>query len=155
MNIDVMRKPRGSIQDSLSEDVSLLILQWVHKRPSSRDLRNCLLVCQRWCDLAIPILYHDVVLRNTNISSFATGVRLPNASSVRSLTIHLDAEVPLKPLDQAADPAAFVEDVELMKRNGSAETQPLWQRLRDLAPILGGMTNLTTFSIRVVSKPAI
>jgi len=44
-----------------------------------------------------------------NISFFATEVRLPNAFSVQSLIIHLDAEVSLKPLDQAADSAAFID----------------------------------------------
>ncbi len=60
-----------------------------------------------------------------NISFFATEVHLSNAFSVQSLIIHLDAEVSLKPLDQAADSAAFIEDVKLMKHNESAETQPL------------------------------
>lgn len=44
--------------------------------------------------------------------------------------------------------------MEFVDVSGSAETQRLWQQLRQLGPVLAGMTDLTTFSLWVVSNRA-
>lgn len=139
--------------DSIPDDVLLIIFHWAYNCLRSRDFLNCFTVCRRWCDLAVPILYHDVVLHNRNISSFTAAISSSNASYVRSLTISIDAEPPAPPINHI-DSAIYAGVAESESLKESAVTQRLWHQLSQLGPTLARMTVLTTFSLRVVSVGA-
>lgn len=111
--------------------------------PEVKDFVGLLTCCKYWHDVAKPILWRDVVLINSTITTFSSKISSENAEFVRSLTLRL----------------AVVKEPWLNKRRGHMymESEPhqfpaiqaLWHGLQNLAPAVRTMTNLNTFSLTV------
>ncbi|KAJ3541461.1 hypothetical protein NM208_g4602 [Fusarium decemcellulare] len=77
---------------TISPELLSQILKFVYQsqdgRPSS--LLGCLLVCRRWRDHALPILYRHLVLRTNHLSRFLNSFNHQNfSSSTQSISLHL------------------------------------------------------------------
>lgn len=111
-------------------------------------LTSLLLVCKRWHDVVLDLLYHDIRLTNSNLDSFIQNFARSNGPQVKSLTILIYST--FAPGSGLAErPPSTVEEAEDAKGEGSAETQRLWLRLQLLLEKIKEMTNLSMFSFVV------
>ncbi|MCJ1228382.1 hypothetical protein MMC12_005043 [Toensbergia leucococca] len=123
-----------------------------------KEVLSCLTCCRHWQRIAEPVLRTDIVLSNSNISSFISNTTPENALFVYSLTIRIT------PIVVASEPRSCVSAIgvepelmeEMMKDDGTIpyqnhwETRILWQSLHNLTASVVEMTHLTTFSLVVV-----
>lgn len=128
--------------DKLPNELLSTILLHVKINSSASCFLSCLLCCKAWHSIALPLLYHDVLLVNLNLKAFARQFNLPYGSFVRSLTICID------PIIQKTqpDPYDFFDDDTYMRVNGTPELNRLWASLRDT---VASMTRLRTFSFQI------
>lgn len=121
-------------------------------KPSTIDpsIVACLLCCMTWHEIALPLLYRDIVLRDQNLNSFIQRClsQPPRENNqhrlkiVRSLTVSVNAETIFA--TQGLTESQEEDDFE------NAAPQGLVLSLQELPAALSKMTNLTTFSLRIV-----
>jgi hypothetical protein len=137
---------------SLSNELLSSILLQVKLDSSAPSFLACLLCCKAWYGVALPLLYHDVRLTNSNLEPFGKHFNVSTGPLVRSLTLCID---PVKP-DLQPDtphPYVFLEDGEDMRRFGSQASHRLWGHLRDIAAKVANMVGLVSFSLCTSPNP--
>ncbi|KAI1091456.1 hypothetical protein F5B19DRAFT_458437 [Rostrohypoxylon terebratum] len=97
------------------------------------DILSCLLVCRRWRELGVPVLYRHLVLGTANVELFAARFNSQYAIHVRSITLRL-TQPPLSSYDLSSIIASNAE---------------LEKRLIRLEPLLGSLDMLLSFSLYV------
>ncbi|KAI1444309.1 hypothetical protein F5Y02DRAFT_390381 [Annulohypoxylon stygium] len=97
------------------------------------DLLPCLLVCRRWHELGIPVLYRHLVLGTANVELFAARFNSQYSILIRSITLRL-TQPPLSSYDLSSIIASNAE---------------LEKRLIRLEPLLGSLDMLSSFSLYV------
>ena len=112
------------------------------------SLRQCLLCCKAWYDIALPVLCRDLRLGNRNLDTFTKAFNVVQGSHVRSLTVVTD------PVPPARDPAAPMseEDEGYTKQHGSKESKVIWNMLDNLYGNIRDMSRLVTFSFTLPPK---
>ncbi|MCJ1365606.1 hypothetical protein MMC16_004731 [Acarospora aff. strigata] len=98
------------------------------------------------------MLYHDVLLTNSNLEAFVKRLNVSRGHLVRSLTICIYAVQPeMQPGDP--NPYAFLEDQAYMMRHGNQGSKRLWGSLRDIVGKVASMIRLMTFSFYISPEP--
>lgn len=112
-------------------------------KPDS-SIVSCLLCCKRWHDIALQVIYRDVVLQNHNLHLFTQQCLLQPPGvlkNTRSLTVSIDAK------SLVATPEGILltetDEEEHTKING------LLLPLQRLPTLLAQMANLATFSLSI------
>ena len=101
----------------------------------------CLLCCITWHDMAIPILYRDALLTDSNLSAFVRYFKFSYGPLLRSLTIAVNP----------VQPASTDNDEHRVERYGSQNAKVLWRLLQQLSCDLASMIRMTTFSLTISS----
>ena len=136
-----------SLLKELPQEVLLIVLRQLRNRSSPSSFLSYLLICRRWCDLGLRLLYDVIILRNSNLESFLTGFSHANLFLVKSLTIRID---PVSPKVNSA--GRYEEDGEEIHDTGSSESRALWGQLERLVAVIRKMNTLSTFSFIVASQ---
>lgn len=125
------------------------IVTLVRNDSNSGVFLACLQCCRYWNDVALPLLYRDVVLYNATISLFTAALTHHNGASIRSLTIRINP-IPLQPGHLWPYPAynAAGESVPEIGHTEDPGLTRIWQDIQRLGPCLKELTSLTTFSLR-------
>lgn len=126
----------------LPKEILSLILLHAKLTSSTAFLAQCLLCCKGWHDLTLPLLYHDVLLTNSNLESFGKTFDVTRGPLVCSLTMTID---PVQP--------TFPEDREHISQHGSQQSKDLWFWLQFSLGKIASMTTLVTFSLNVSTRP--
>lgn len=145
------RAPPSPIGRLMNELLSSILLQV--KLDSSPSFLACLLCCKTWHSVGLRLLYHDLLLTNSNLETFVKNFNhVLCGSLVRSLTLCI---VPVQPDLQpnAPHPYAFLEDMDHMRRHGNQGSKRLWGLLKDVSGKIATMIRLMTFSLYVSPEP--
>lgn len=113
-------------------------------KPDS-SIVSCLLCCKRWHDIALQVIYRDVVLQNHNLHLFTQQslLQAPGVlNNTRSLTVSIDA----KSLVATPEGVLLTETDE----EEHAKIHGLLLPLQRLPTLLAQMVNLATFSLSIV-----
>jgi hypothetical protein len=128
--------------EALPNELLVSIFRYYRNSSPSSTFLHCLLVCQKWKEIILPILYHDICLTNSNIHSYKSRLSKLNAQHIRSITVCIR-------------PMFGFEGLPLPIAGGGAclETIQLWGRLQFQLPTILKLTNnLHTISL-TVSNP--
>lgn len=128
---------------------SLCSISTLKSPTTDPSIISCLLCCTRWREIALPLLYRDVVLRNQDFAPFTQrclSQPLPKNNPdvlklVRSLTVSLDAKTLVATPEGI--PLTQTEEEE------HAKIHELLLPLERLPAALTQMTNLATFSLSI------
>lgn len=150
------RSPRMSscLIDTFPAELLIQVLEYV-QLPSSvvsfsktvkpdSSIVSCLLCCKRWYEIALQVIYRDVVLQNHNLHLFTKKSPLHShdaLKNIRSLTITIDAK------RMVATPEGVL--LTQTDEEEHAKIHGLLLPLQQLPAILAQMTNLATFSLSI------
>ncbi|KAK2873945.1 hypothetical protein FQN49_001975 [Arthroderma sp. PD_2] len=95
------------------------------------DLKNCILTCRLWHEVATPLLYQHVALHASGVSSLLETFNPSRAGLIRSLTIRLRTARRNRHVRQFAS----VDDV--------------FRNIKELSTILGTLTRLSSLSLYI------
>lgn len=123
------------------EMLSSLLLE-VKMTSGASSLFQCLLCCRTWHDMAIPILYRDILLTNSNLQAFLRRYSASQYPLLRSSAVTID---PIQP-------AKTDKNEYRIHRYGSQNTTALWHLLQQLTERIASMVKMTTFSLTVSTK---
>jgi hypothetical protein len=133
--------------DALPTELFVDILQHVIDGSSAYTLATCVLVCQRWKQIATPILHRHVVLTYSNISLYSPKDNKSNAQHTRSLTIRIHPSQTLEEYERVC----IAHDA---AHNATERVLQLWERLQvPVSRILGQFNKLHTFTFVVSDAP--
>lgn len=141
--------------DSFPPELMIQVLEYVQLPPSlsslSRTVKpdssivSCLLCCKRWHEIALQVIYRDIVLQNHNLHLFAQQSPLLQPPDVlentRSLTISIDAK------RMVATPEGVL--LTQTDEEEHAKIHGLLLPVQNLPTLLARMTNLATFSLSI------
>lgn len=126
-----------------NEILSKVLLE-VKVNSVASSLLQCILCCQTWHDMGMPILYRDVLLTDSNLEAFIRHYNAKHGPLLRSLTITLD---PIRPAETDR------EFQQVLNYYGSQNIKALWHHLlQRLTDQIASMVKMTTFSFTVSSN---
>lgn len=128
------------------------ILFWVRTASGARSFLSCLLCCKAWLHVARPLLYHDILLTNTNLEAFVKRSDFSHGGLIRSLTIRI-AHIQRATDLTAPHPYAFIEDEDHARQREIQESKRLWSYLEELSGRLAQLGCLITFALTVSTAP--
>lgn len=139
--------------DKLPNELLSTILLHVKINSSASCFLSCLLCCKAWHSIALPLLYHDVLVVKSNLEAFVKHFNLSYGSFARSLTISME---PIQPEMQpdGEDSFEFLKDETYMSVHGSQGSNRLWASFRDICEKVASMTRLRTFSFHLSPRPS-
>ncbi|GFG00721.1 hypothetical protein IFM53868_10835 [Aspergillus udagawae] len=123
--------------DAFPEEIFIEVLTSLKLTSGPSALIPCLLCCKRWHQSAIPILYRDIILRNSNLEHY---LQFPESQGglVRTLTVKLT--YPIENPDRRWYRDAYW---------GTRKSLRMKRCLRALSGLMRCMSNLTTFSFAI------
>lgn len=124
-----------------NEILSSLLLE-VNATSEPSPFPDCLLCCKTWHEVAIPILYRDILLTHFNISASVRCFKSSYGPFLRSLTLTINP----------VQPAQIDEYGQQLLRWESQSAQKLWHLLQQLSNRFANMDRMTTFSLTVFSN---
>ena len=142
LNLENMARLSPSSFERLPGEILSSILLEVKVDSDASSFLQCLLCCMTWRDMAIPILYRDVSLIDSNLSNFVRYFKSSYGPLLRSLTITINP----------VQPASTGNDEHRLNRYGSQNAQVLWRLLNQLSYDLTNMIRMTTFSLTISSN---
>jgi hypothetical protein len=108
--------------------------------------------CLQWCrycnDLALPVLYRDVVLYNTTIRLLTAALTHHKLAFIRSMTLHIDLVLGLTGTGPVSSVLHHEKRHPRAGKLGTFKVCKLWLDIQDLVPYIRDMISLTTFSLR-------
>ena len=136
----------------IPKEILFEILLHVRITSGTSRLARCIRCCKTWLEAALPLLYSDILLTNSNLEVFGKSFRTTHAPLVRSLTMTID---PVQPAKDAINPHfdMILQDEEVLKWRGSRESRRLWSLLHASADKIACMVKMVTFSITVSRRP--
>ena len=141
LNLENMAPLSPSPFERLPNEILSSVLLEVKVDPDASSFLRCLLCCMTWRDMAIPILYRDVLLTESNLSTFVRYFKSSYGPLLRTLTIAVNP----------VQPASTDNDEHRVERYGSQNAQVLWRLLNQLSCDLASMIRMTTFSLTISS----
>ena len=117
----------------------------------------CLCYCRYWYNVAKPILWTDVVLRNQNLAIFVAQCTPESAIFIRSLTIRVSVDrtnrkVEKAELKKAKDNGTMDEFCRISTQYGNSKCLDLSTNLLNLVKAIKNMVQLTTFSFTIAPQ---
>lgn len=142
LNLENMAPLSPSPFERLPNEILSSILLEVKVDSDASSFLQCLLCCTTLHDMAIPILYRDVLLTESNLSTFVRYFKSSYGPLLRSLTIAFN---PVQPADTDIDEHR-------LELYGSQNAQVLWRLLHQLSYDVASMMRMTTFSLTISSN---
>lgn len=125
--------------ESVPNEILSRILLEVKVNSVGSSLLQCMLCCQTWHEMAMPILYRDFLLTNSNLEAFVRRYKAKHGPLLRSLTVTVNP----------VQPAQTDSCQQHIKLHGNQNTRVLWHVLEQLTPKIASMVKMTTFSFTV------
>ncbi|KAK2762728.1 hypothetical protein FQN54_000902 [Arachnomyces sp. PD_36] len=138
--------------ERLPQEIFSNILKRVRNRTTPSSFLSCILCSKRWRNVALQVLYQDVVLRNSNLGLFLQHLPESCYPFVRSLTVRITPENAQDPIH--LEIAEYREEVERLKKNLSPGSKTICRNLANLAEKVNRMDHLSTFSLVLESEGA-
>ncbi|GIJ92624.1 hypothetical protein Asppvi_001902 [Aspergillus pseudoviridinutans] len=124
--------------DAFPEEIFIEVLTSLKLTSGPSALIPCLLCCKKWHQSTIPLLYRDIILKNSNLEHLFSQFPESQGGLVRTLTVALT--YPIENPDGRWQRDAYL---------GTRKTRRMKRCLRALSGFLRCMSNLTTFSFAI------
>lgn len=131
----------------LPMEILSVILTLVRNNSKAGEFLCCLQCCRYWNDLALPLLYKDVVLYNTTIRLFTTALTHHKLAFIRSMTLHIDLVMGPTGTGPVSSILHHEERHPRAGKLGTFKVCKLWMDIQDLVPYIRDTISLTTFSL--------
>ncbi|KAH7356063.1 hypothetical protein BKA66DRAFT_474169 [Pyrenochaeta sp. MPI-SDFR-AT-0127] len=145
----------------LPDDIIIAVATQIKRQsPTNVDLSSFILVCKRWHQLGLRLLYGNIALGNTDLKRFADSFDASKyGNEVRSLTLRIEKDHGTHPNDLTLFPASAIAPAQSIPGFGfpgfpSANDPPsnepsLPDRIASIVPLISQFDNLISFSFRL------